>query len=101
MTEKTAGNLYVNDYKDPGSKQPDFTGSIEITKPQIMQLIADGKAGKDVKFKLGMWEYPSKKNPEESRFFLVAEAGTVDKSEQGPPPPEPDANDWADDDIPF
>jgi hypothetical protein len=87
------GNLFVNDYKVQGSKMPDFTGFLEITRDQIQDLIADGKAGKDVKIKLAAWEYPSKKDPNQIRYFIVAETG--EKQESKP------KNEWADDPVPF
>jgi hypothetical protein len=58
------------------AKAPDYTGFIEITREQIEALIADGRAGKDVKLKVGMWQYPSKSDPNQHRFFLVVEAGS-------------------------
>ena len=86
-SEKSTGNLYVNDYKKL-PKQPDFTGSLEITKEQINKLIELGKAGEAVKLKLGMWKYPSKTDPNQDRFFLVAECGEFEK--------KPAANEWGD-----
>ena len=71
---KSTGNLFVNDYKKQ-DKHPDYTGYLDITREQIQELIALGKAGEEVKLKLGMWIYPSKRDPNEQRFFMVAEAG--------------------------
>ncbi len=82
---KSTGNLYVNNYKKT-AKQPDYTGSLEITKEQITKLIDLGKSGEDVKLKLGCWQYPSKTDPSQLRFFIVAECGEYEK--------KPAANDW-------
>jgi hypothetical protein len=72
---KSTGNLFVNDYKEK-DKQPDYTGYLDITRTQVEELVASGKKGEDVKLKLGLWIYPSKRDPEnEQRFFLVAESG--------------------------
>ncbi len=89
---KSTGNLFVNDFKKT-PKQPDFTGSLEITKEQINKLVEMGKAGKDVKLKLGCWKYPSKRNPNETRLFLVAEAGDFEK--------KPATDGWSNEDQPF
>ena len=92
---KSTGNLFVNDFKKT-EKQPDFTGSLEITKGQISKLIEKGKAGKDVKLKLGCWRYPSKRDPNEDRFFLVAECDDYEKDNK------PSSNEWGGkDDTPF
>ena len=100
MSAKSTVNLYHNDYKVQGSKMPDYTGFLELTREQIAELIADGKAGKEVKLKIACWEYPSKQDPNKSRFFLTSESGTYEKKgqpEPPPAPPEPPANDWNDD----
>ena len=96
MSSKSTGNLYVNDYKEAGSKQPDYTGSLELTREQIQDLIADGKAGKKVELKLGSWEYPSKRDANQKRYFIVAESGEVSKEK-----PQKKSNGWDDDDVPF
>lgn len=75
---KTTGNLFVNDYRKT-EKQPAYTGSLEVSREQIEALINKGKAGEDVKLKLSCWIYPSKRNPEEDRLFLVADASDFDK----------------------
>ena len=85
---KSTGNLFVNDYKKT-AKQPDFTGYLEVTKEQIDKLIIQGKAGKDVKLKLGCWKYPSKRDPNEIRLFLVAECDDYEKKE-----PEQSTDGW-------
>jgi hypothetical protein len=69
---KSTGNVFVNDYKKQ-DKQPDYTGYLDITREQIEALIKMGQSGEDVKLKLAVWVYPSKRNPEESRFFISAE----------------------------
>lgn len=79
MNSKSTGNLFVNDYKKQ-EKQPDYTGYLDITKDQIQELIALGKTGQEVKLKLGCWIYPSKRDPNESRFFLVSEAGQPEQT---------------------
>lgn len=94
MSDKSTGNIYHNDYKNQ-EKHPDYTGFIDITRDQIQALIADGKAGKEVKLKVGMWQYPSKQDPNQSRFFLVVEAGEHKKQE-----PQKSGG-WDDDDMPF
>ena len=96
MSEKSTGNLYFNDYKEPGTKKPDYTGWLELTRDQINALIAQGKAGKKVQLKLGCWEYPSKTNAQQSRFFIVAEPDNYEKKEK------PESNGWGNtDDVPF
>ena len=87
---KSTGNIFVNDYKKQAN-QPDFTGFLELTRDQIQKLIADGRAGKDVKLKLAAWEYPSKKDPDQIRYFITADA---EDPKQGQDKPK---NDWADD----
>jgi hypothetical protein len=79
---KSTGNIFFNDYKEAGDKKPKFTGSLEITREQIQELVADGKAGKDVKLKMSAWEYPSKKDPNQVYYFLIAESGEFDKKKK-------------------
>ena len=93
---KSTGNLFVNDYKDPGSKQPDYTGYLDITRQQIQELVAMGKAGEEVKLKLGGWEYPSKRDANQNRYFIVAEAGGQKEKEERKP-----KNEWDEADTPF
>jgi hypothetical protein len=81
MSNKSTGNLYVNEYKKAGEKKPDFTGFLDLTREQVIDLVNDGKAGKEVKLKLGCWKYPSKRNPQQVRLFLVAETGEPEKKQ--------------------
>lgn len=87
---KSTGNLFVNDYKKQ-DKHPDYTGYLEITRTQIEELVKMGQAGEEVKLKLGLWIYPSKRDPDEQRFFLVAESGQTKQQKK--------ASGW--DDTPF
>jgi len=79
--KKSTGNLFVNDYKKT-DKQPDYTGFLEITREQIQELVNIGKAGGEVKLKLGCWEYPSKRDANQIRLFIVAEAGEREQQSQ-------------------
>lgn len=96
---KSTGALFVNDYKEDGDRKPDLTGNLDITKEQITELIEKGKAGKDVKLKLSCWIYPSKKNPEQDRFFIVADSTEFKKA--GATPSDAQKDEWNDDDVPF
>lgn len=107
---KSTGNLYVNQFKTQ-SKQPPYTGYLEVTKEQISDLIKDGKDGKDLKMKLALWVYDSKKVAGEKRLFLTTETGyeppnQIRKRSQSdwdePQSNKPDNfSDFADDDVPF
>ena len=90
---KSTGNLFVNDYKT-AKNHPDFTGFLDITSTQIKELVEAGRAGEQVKLKLGMWRYPSKRDPNEDRFFLVAESG--DKKGK-----KKTKSEWDDPEVPF
>lgn len=90
---KSTGNVFVNDYKK-ADKHPDYTGYLEINSQQIKELVAMGRAGDEVKLKLGMWIYPSKRDPNEDRFFIVAESGQGQGSKKK-------KSEWDDDDVPF
>lgn len=87
MSNKSTGNLFVNDYKKT-DKHPDYTGYLELTKEQITDLIAVGKAGGEIKIQLGCWEYPSKRNANQNRYFIVAETGKEEAKK---------TDDWAND----
>jgi hypothetical protein len=93
---KSTGNLFVNDFKE-ASNQPDWTGYLNVSREQITDLIEKGKRGEEVKFKLSSWTYPSKKDANQSRYFIVADSKDFKKSEK------PADNDWSDaeDDVPF
>lgn len=105
--EKTTGNLFVNDFKT-AKKHPDYTGSLDISREQINALVQMGKEGKPVKLQLGCWEYPSKRNANEIRLFIVAEPSKGKKKSSGwddtdktPQKRTVSHNDFDDDDIPF
>ena len=93
MSSKTTGNLYINTFKEAGDKKPKYTGTLEITREQIQDMIADGKAGKEVKLKIGCWEYDSKKVEGQIYLFLVAEAGSKYEKKEN--------SGWGNDSVPF
>lgn len=90
---KSTGNVFVNDYKKE-KKHPDFTGYLDITSQQIKELVEMGRSGEEVKLKLGMWTYPSKRDPNENRFFIVAESGQGGAKKKA-------KGGWDDDPVPF
>ena len=80
---KTTGNLFVNDYKKQ-DKHPDYTGYLDISSEQVDAIVAMAQAGQEPKLKLGCWIYPSKRNADEIRMFLVAEPNKPkENKEQG------------------
>ena len=90
----TTGNAYVNDYKKQ-DKHPDFTGFLDISREQIQALIEQGKSGQEPKLALALWVYPSKRDPNERRFFITAEP--KEKRSNKPKPKD----DWGNTDVPF
>ena len=42
---QSSGAIYPNNYKESGTKQPDFTGSIEISKPLLKEIVDKMKNG--------------------------------------------------------
>ena len=73
MSLKTKGYLYVNNYRKE-ERHPEYAGYVTITGDQVAELVRRGKAGEEVKLQLACWVYPSKKDPEQDTFFLVADA---------------------------
>jgi hypothetical protein len=90
---KTTGNLYPNDYKTQ-KNHPDFTGTVEIDREQIENLIAQGKAGNTPKLRVAAWEYPSKQSPGKIRYFMSLEPPRDSKPKEEKP-----SNEF--DDVPF
>lgn len=78
---KTTGNLFVNDYKKQ-DKQPDYTGYLDVTSEQFDAIAEVVNNGGEAKLKLGCWIYPSKRDANEIRMFLVAEPNTPRESEE-------------------
>ena len=58
---QSSGAIYPNNYKESGTKQPDFTGSIEITKPLLKEIVDKMKNGEveeegGVKVRVALWD---------------------------------------------
>ena len=68
---KSEGALFINKEK-AHEKSPDWRGSVEVTKDQVMKLVEMGKRGIEPKLQLAAWDRTSKAG--EDYKYIQAEA---------------------------
>lgn len=103
---KSEGAVFINQ-KKTNDKQPDFTGSIEVTRDQINMLMQMNREGQPVKLQLAVWKRVAK---ESGAVYLYVSAEAYKKDLQfGQQPqqaqqyqkPQAPADPFGDDLIPF
>lgn len=100
---QSSGAIYPNNYKESGTKQPDFTGSIEISKPLLKEIVDKMKNGEveeegGVKVRVALWDNTSKKG---NKYFYTRMDIPEQKREKPTPPVVEETPELSDDDIPF
>jgi len=100
---QSSGAIYPNNYKESGTKQPDFTGSIEITKPLLKEIVDKMKNGEveeegGVKVRVALWDNLSKKG---NKYFYTRMDIPEQKREKPITPVVKETPELSDDDIPF
>tara|TARA_R100000544_G_C2208823_1_gene50787 strand:+ start:419 stop:751 length:333 start_codon:yes stop_codon:yes gene_type:complete len=104
---QSEGVIYINDYKQVGSKQPEWTGTVTLNKQILQDLVTKMRAqnADSVEMRIALWDRVSKKNKE----FKFARLDVVEEKKQEPKPiqdsppitEEPHSVDILDDNIPF
>ncbi len=88
---------------ESGAKGPLFKGSIDITRDDLVKLVAKAKAGKELKFDAALWPRHTQKAGHFMSISLeepyVKPAGTQAQAQQ--PTGELDLSSELDDGIPF
>jgi len=101
---QSSGAIYPNNYKESGTKQPDFTGSIEISKPllkEIVEKMKNGEVGQEggVKVRLALWNNTSKQGRD--YFYTRMDIPQQQQVQEPTPPVVEETPELSDDDIPF
>tara|TARA_R100000935_G_scaffold57293_2_gene90925 strand:+ start:647 stop:979 length:333 start_codon:yes stop_codon:yes gene_type:complete len=104
---QSEGVIYINDYKQVGSKQPEWTGTVTLNKQILQDLVTRMRAqnADSVEMRIALWDRVSKKN----KAFKFARLDVVEEKKQEPQPTqesppiteEPHSVDILDDNIPF
>ena len=87
------GAIFTNDYKT-GEKQPDWTGTIEIPKELLKDLVEKVKQGQTAELRVALWDRTSK-NGKDYKYARM-DIPMVKKQEE----PKKESN-FTDEDIPF
>tara|TARA_R110002020_G_scaffold216326_4_gene423818 strand:+ start:1250 stop:1558 length:309 start_codon:yes stop_codon:yes gene_type:complete len=92
------GAIYTNNYKQ-SEKQPDWTGTVSMTKEVLKELVTKIKEdrGDSVELRVALWDRTSKKGNEYKYARLDVSQEKKEKKVEPAPEPEDDF----DDDIPF
>jgi len=88
-----SGLLNTNSYKN-SEKQPDFKGSIKMSRSVLKQLMMEA-TGEDIEIKLSAWNMNGARGP-----FMRLAWDSYKKPEQAKPAPPP-VMDTPDEDLPF
>jgi|TARA_R100001530_G_scaffold17094_2_gene14865 hypothetical protein len=86
---KVEGAIFTNSYKKQ-PKHPDWTGTIELSKSILKELVERAKANQDISIRVAMWDRESKEG--KTYKYVSVELPQL-KEEQ--------ADDGFDDEIPF
>ena len=90
--------LYKNDYKEPGSKQPDRRGKITMTRPFLKALVEKARDGaQEIEIELAGWDRVARPPKEQNYIFMRLEIARKRREEAQPPA----AEDTDIPDIPF
>ena len=66
--------LYKNDYKEPGSKQPDRRGKITMTRAFLKALVEKARDGaQEIEIELAGWDRVSRPPEEQNYIFMRLE----------------------------
>ena len=87
------GAIFTNDYKQ-NEKQPDWTGTIEIPKELLKDLVEKVKQGQTAELRVALWDRTSK-NGKDYKYTRM-DIPIVKKQEE----PKTESN-FTDEDIPF
>ena len=97
---QSEGVIYINDYKQVGSKQPEWTGTVTLNKQILQDLVSKMREqnADSVEMRIALWEE-----------FKFARLDVVEEKKQQPKPiqelppitEEPHSVDILDDNIPF
>lgn len=93
---KVNGGLFQNKKKEPGTKQPDYTGVINVTEEFALALYKRSKSGKagEVKLQLSGWKKKPKDERKDAYISLNVDFGMTENEKKGK------SHDF-DDEIPF
>ena len=95
------GAIYTNDYKK-GDKQPDWTGSIELQKDLLKQLVEKAKAGEKTEVRVALWDRVAKQSGKEYKYARMDVAQPKQQPEPEPVEPQKESVDENfEDEIPF
>jgi hypothetical protein len=87
------GAIFTNDYKQ-NEKQPDWTGTLEIPKELLKDLVEKVKQGQTAELRVALWDRTSK-NGKDYKYARM-DIPIVKKQEE----PKTESN-FTDEDIPF
>ena len=106
------GAIYINNWKKQGSKQPEWTGKVTVTKELLKELVTKIKEEQadSVDLRVALWDRVAKDKPDGTagKEYKYARLDIPKKQNPAPEPapapvpePEPVVDDFNDDDIPF
>ena len=87
------GAIFTNDYKQ-NEKQPDWTGTVEIPKELLKDLVEKVKQGQTAELRVALWDRTSKNGKD----YKYARMDIPMPKKQDEPKPDPT---FSEEDIPF
>lgn len=106
---KSDGRLFTNDAK-ANEKQPDYTGFITLTEPQLKKLVEQLRAGQEPKLQVAAWSRIAQSSGAPYQYLATEfklpqqrqqQQGGGFRQQQTAPAQRGSSDEFGDDDIPF
>ena len=101
MQIQSDGQIFTNNFKS-GDKQPDWTGSIKLSRELLKGLVTKVKEGGEAEVRVALWDRVAKQSGKEYKYARMDVAQPKQQPEPEPVEPQKESvNENFEDEIPF